>query len=95
MILLDGCTGWWYRPEFIINELNVNSVITTPAHDAVIPVSSAPTYTVRGYAYSGENLGSQYVLHVTGQPSAYPLKSLARNVLDSAGRQSAKMHMTS
>ena len=48
--------GWWYRPEFVINELNVNSAITTPAHDELIPVSDKGPYTVRGYAYSGGHL---------------------------------------
>ncbi|KAJ4753201.1 Nitrate reductase [Rhynchospora pubera] len=48
--------GWWNKPEFIIYELNINSVITTPAHDEVIPVNSLTmqrSYTMRGYAYSG------------------------------------------
>ncbi|XP_014504767.1 nitrate reductase [NADH] 2 [Vigna radiata var. radiata] len=48
--------GWWYRPEYIINELNINSVITTPCHDEILPINSWTTqrpYVVRGYAYSG------------------------------------------
>ncbi|CAN0907982.1 Nitrate reductase [NADH] [Linum grandiflorum] len=48
--------GWWYKPECIINELNVNSVITTPYHDEILPINSWTTqtpYTLKGYAYSG------------------------------------------
>eukprot|EP00252_Welwitschia_mirabilis_P006426 TRINITY_DN1730_c0_g1_i3.p1 TRINITY_DN1730_c0_g1~~TRINITY_DN1730_c0_g1_i3.p1 ORF type:complete len:889 (-),score=-56.13 TRINITY_DN1730_c0_g1_i3:448-3114(-) len=47
---------WWYRPEYIINELNINSVITTPSHEEILPINSSTTqrpYTLRGYAYSG------------------------------------------
>lgn len=48
--------AWWYKPEYIINELNINSVITTPGHDEILPINSFTTqrpYTLRGYAYSG------------------------------------------
>ncbi|KAK7282757.1 hypothetical protein RIF29_11788 [Crotalaria pallida] len=48
--------AWWYKPEYIINELNINSVITTPCHDEILPINSWTTqrpYTLRGYAYSG------------------------------------------
>ncbi|KAH7314904.1 hypothetical protein KP509_21G026600 [Ceratopteris richardii] len=48
--------GWWYKPDYIINELNINSAITNPAHGEVLPINvqalQAP-YTVKGYAYSG------------------------------------------
>ena len=47
-----GHAGWWFRPEFIINELNINSVISTPAHDENLTLSNLE-YTVRGYAYTG------------------------------------------
>ena len=48
--------GWWYKPEHIINELNINSVITTPCHEEILPINSWTTqrpYTLKGYAYSG------------------------------------------
>ncbi|XP_065847965.1 nitrate reductase [NAD(P)H]-like [Euphorbia lathyris] len=48
--------AWWYKPEYIINELNINSVITTPSHEEVLPINSWTTqrpYTLKGYAYSG------------------------------------------
>ncbi|XP_027333893.1 nitrate reductase [NADH] 2 isoform X2 [Abrus precatorius] len=48
--------AWWYKPEYIINELNINSVITTPGHEEILPINSWTTqrpYVLRGYAYSG------------------------------------------
>ncbi|XP_059630820.1 nitrate reductase [NADH]-like [Cornus florida] len=53
---LANAEGWWYKPEYIINELNINSVITTPSHEEILPINSWTTqmpYTLRGYAYSG------------------------------------------
>ncbi|XP_028757479.1 inducible nitrate reductase [NADH] 2-like [Neltuma alba] len=53
---LANAEGWWYKPEYIINELNVNSVITTPCHGEILPINSSTTqkpYVLRGYAYSG------------------------------------------
>jgi nitrate reductase (NAD(P)H) len=44
--------GWWYKPDFIINDLNVQSAIGYPAHEEVVPLA-AGTYPVRGYAYCG------------------------------------------
>ncbi|GBC10494.1 hypothetical protein RclHR1_09680004 [Rhizophagus clarus] len=47
---------WWYNPDHIIYELNVNSVISSPAHDERIPISSFVSdieYTLKGYAYTG------------------------------------------
>ena len=49
---------WWYKPEHVINEMNINSVITTPGHDEILPVDGVTTqrgYTMKGYAYSGES----------------------------------------
>ena len=49
--------GWWFKPEYIINELNVNSCIACPGHDEVINVSidstASTAYLMKGYAYSG------------------------------------------
>ncbi|KAG9451109.1 hypothetical protein H6P81_011074 [Aristolochia fimbriata] len=53
---LANAEAWWYKPEYIINELNINSVITTPCHEEILPINSATSqrpYTLRGYAYSG------------------------------------------
>ena len=45
--------GWWFRPEFIINELNINSVITSPCHEETLTLGSSLDYTIQGYAYTG------------------------------------------
>ncbi|KAE8725037.1 Nitrate reductase [Hibiscus syriacus] len=53
---LANAEAWWYKPEYVINELNINSVITTPCHEEILPINSWTTqrpYTLRGYAYSG------------------------------------------
>jgi len=53
---LANSEGWWYKPEYMINELNINSVITTPCHQEILPINSWTTqrpYTLRGYSYSG------------------------------------------
>ncbi|VAI41388.1 unnamed protein product [Triticum turgidum subsp. durum] len=58
---LANAEAWWYRPEYIINELNTNSVITTPGHDEILPINAFTTqraYTIKGYAYSEEGHAS-------------------------------------
>ncbi|CAH9083757.1 unnamed protein product [Cuscuta epithymum] len=53
---LANAEAWWYKEEYIINELNINSVITTPSHEEILPINAWTTqhpYTLRGYAYSG------------------------------------------
>ncbi|KAI4307322.1 hypothetical protein L6164_030524 [Bauhinia variegata] len=53
---LANAEAWWYKPEYIINELNINSVITTPCHEEILPINSWTAqrpYVLRGYAYSG------------------------------------------
>ncbi|KAJ3176796.1 hypothetical protein HDU85_006531 [Gaertneriomyces sp. JEL0708] len=52
--------NWWKKPEYIINERNINSVIACPEHSEVIDLrslltepSATPTYLLKGYAYSG------------------------------------------
>lgn len=53
---LADAEGWWYKPDVIINELNINSVITTPGHEEMLPINSFTTqrpYVMRGYSYSG------------------------------------------
>ncbi|KAF9919986.1 hypothetical protein FBU30_010291 [Linnemannia zychae] len=49
---------WWTRPEYTINDLNINSVICSPPHDSVLPLTSDPQaisqeITLSGYAYNG------------------------------------------
>ncbi|KAF0477190.1 nitrate reductase [Gigaspora margarita] len=52
----------WYNPNYIINYLNINSVITSPAHNEYILLSNYfnnnnnnnnQMYTLKGYAYTG------------------------------------------
>ncbi|BAT78581.1 hypothetical protein LR48_Vigan04g183300 [Vigna angularis] len=53
---LANAEAWWYKPEYCINEVNINSVITTPSHEEILPINSWTTqmpYFIRGYAYSG------------------------------------------
>ena len=46
--------GWWYKPEYICNELSINSAISSPAHDETVPLNDTSlTYTMRGYCYNG------------------------------------------
>lgn len=45
--------GYWKDPDWIINELNINSVITSPAHDELVSLQGEKMYTLRGYAYTG------------------------------------------
>lgn len=50
--------NWWAKPEFAIQELNVNSVLLSPAHMETLNIdnlstSSEASYKVSGYAYSG------------------------------------------
>jgi nitrate reductase (NAD(P)H) len=55
---------WWYKPEYICNDLNVNSAMVFPAHDEMLVVSSPSDvggaggvpprlYKAQGYAYTG------------------------------------------
>lgn len=49
---------WWYKPEYTLYDLNVNSAILCPDHGATLPLEKALTDTsfeLRGYAYSGGN----------------------------------------
>lgn len=53
---LANAEAWWYKPEYIITELNTNSAITTPCHEEILAINSWTTqtpYTLKGYAYSG------------------------------------------
>jgi nitrate reductase (NAD(P)H) len=48
---------WWHDPKYIINELNVNAAICSPAHEAILELNShTPTsqkVAIEGYAYTG------------------------------------------
>lgn len=47
--------GWWYKQEYIINELSLNSFINKPNHNDTIPIAANidKTMEVSGYAHSG------------------------------------------
>jgi len=46
---------WWYRPEYIFNELNINSAMASPLHNEELSIAKNidKTYNVSGYAYTG------------------------------------------
>ena len=51
---IANAEGWWYKPDYIINELNINSAIHTPNHLEVVRITRpGQTYTVKGYCYNG------------------------------------------
>jgi nitrate reductase (NAD(P)H) len=60
---MAAAEGWWYKPDYIINDLNINSAILYPAHDEVLPLNSTGSGAnatglcckVKGYAYSNGN----------------------------------------
>mmetsp|Transcript_11234 Transcript_11234/g.24174 ORF Transcript_11234/g.24174 Transcript_11234/m.24174 type:complete len:898 (+) Transcript_11234:158-2851(+) len=48
--------GWWFKPEYLFNELNIQSAMANPNHDERLELSSITPdaeYKMRGYAYSG------------------------------------------
>lgn len=50
---LAKAEGWWYKPEYLFNQLNINSAIAYPQNGEVMSLTGAGVYTIRGYAYSG------------------------------------------
>ena len=51
---IANAEGWWYKPDFIINQLNINSAIAQPGHQELLPLTGkGQTYTVAGYCYTG------------------------------------------
>ena len=40
-------SGWWFRPDYIINDININSVVSSPAHDEVCKFSLKPLVLIR------------------------------------------------
>jgi nitrate reductase (NAD(P)H) len=45
--------NWWYKPEYICNDLSLNSAIAKPDHDEVLKVIPNGKYTCGGYCYTG------------------------------------------
>ncbi|GKY94487.1 hypothetical protein MPSEU_000414600 [Mayamaea pseudoterrestris] len=46
---------WFYKPEYIFNELNINSAMSKPDHNETLSLAKniKNTFPVTGYAYSG------------------------------------------
>eukprot|EP01038_Epipyxis_sp_PR26KG_P005180 gene5180-7207_t len=44
---------WWHKQEYICNDLNINSAISSPYHDEELYLNRGQKYTLRGYAYNG------------------------------------------
>ena len=54
--------GWWYKPDYIINDLNINSAVSSPDHEEVLALTGkGQTYAIKGYAYNG---GGRKVIRV-------------------------------
>ena len=54
--------GWWFKPDYIINDLNINSAISRPGHGEVLDLATCgATYDVQGYAYGG---GGRMIIRV-------------------------------
>jgi nitrate reductase (NAD(P)H) len=50
---LAKAEGWWYKPEYICNDLSINSAIAKPDHDETLKVTPGGTYSIQGYCYTG------------------------------------------
>ncbi len=50
---LAKAEGWYYRTEYMINQLPINSTIVKPENGEVLKLNDAGKYTMKGYAYSG------------------------------------------
>jgi nitrate reductase (NAD(P)H) len=59
---IANAEGWWYKPDYIINQLNINSAIAQPGHLEVVPLNKkGQTYPIKGYCYTG---GGRKVIRV-------------------------------
>ena len=47
-----GAEGWWFKPEYIINQLNINGAISRPNHGDKMTITDEMC-TINGYAYTG------------------------------------------
>jgi len=47
--------NWWYKPEYIFNELNINSAMSSPNHNETLSIAKniQKDYECVGYAYTG------------------------------------------
>jgi nitrate reductase (NAD(P)H) len=54
-ITADIAGDTWYKPEYIFNELNINSAVSKPDHKERLGIAAniGKTYPLAGYAYTG------------------------------------------
>ena len=50
---LAKAENWWYKPEYICNDLSINSAIAKPDHDETLAVTAGKMYKCEGYCYTG------------------------------------------
>merc|ERR1719346_681618 len=51
---LAQAEGWWYKPEYIINHMNINLAMFEPRHNSFVEEKNLPkTLKVSGYGYTG------------------------------------------
>jgi len=54
--------GWWFKPDFIINQLNINSAMNSPEHLQIVPLKGkGQKLPISGYCYTG---GGRKVIRV-------------------------------
>ncbi|KAL7542616.1 hypothetical protein ACHAXR_011933 [Thalassiosira sp. AJA248-18] len=55
VIDLESKKQWWYKSEYIVHELNINSAIASPEHGEEVQVRDGKEDSIEfsGYAYSG------------------------------------------
>eukprot|EP00325_Prymnesiales_sp_UTEX-LB-985_P002555 CAMPEP_0174696862 /NCGR_PEP_ID=MMETSP1094-20130205/2894_1 /TAXON_ID=156173 /ORGANISM="Chrysochromulina brevifilum, Strain UTEX LB 985" /LENGTH=836 /DNA_ID=CAMNT_0015893729 /DNA_START=39 /DNA_END=2549 /DNA_ORIENTATION=- len=59
---IANAEGWWYKPDYIINELSINSAVAFPGHLEQVKLDKPnKTYAIKGYCYSG---GGRKVIRV-------------------------------
>lgn len=72
--------GWWYKQEYIINELSLNSVITYPNHNDSLPLAQYidKKIELKGYAHSGGGRPVTRVEISTNQGETWNLAEIHR-----------------
>ncbi|KAJ3083061.1 hypothetical protein HK102_001279 [Quaeritorhiza haematococci] len=62
---------WWFKPEFIINEQNINSVITTPPHNETLHLSPPKPSTGSSFDHDSPAKPPEAALSYTFRGYAY------------------------
>ena len=68
--------NWWYKPEYIFNELNINSAISQPDHNETLSIAKKinEEYEIAGYAYSPSPVIRILVLSLSPQYSYFRIR---------------------